>query len=145
MGASLSTGKRGMIFFDERCLIENGTVVRACNGKISFGKKTYVNRNSMIFAFASISIGDYTTIGPNVCIYDHDHDRNKWNEFVAKPIQIGNHVWIGANCVILKGIKIGDNAIIGAGSVISKDVPANTLATTERKLYMKTLDEVKVD
>ena len=85
MGASLSTGKRGMIFFDERCLIENGTVVRACNGKISFGKKTYVNRNSMIFAFASISIGDYTTIGPNVCIYDHDHDRNKWNEFVAKP------------------------------------------------------------
>ena len=43
------------------------------------------------------------------------------------PIKIGNHVWIGVNCTILKGVTIGDGAIIAAGSVVTKDVPAHSL------------------
>lgn len=38
----------------------------------------------------------------------------------AKPITIGNHVWIGANSIILKGASIPNNSILGTGSVISK-------------------------
>ena len=53
--------------------------------------------------------------------------RNKGLEY-AKPITIGNNVWIGANCAILPGVTIGDNVTIGAGSVVNRDIPSNTVA-----------------
>lgn len=47
---------------------------------------------------------------------------------VAKPITIGNNVWIGANSTILAGVVIGDNTVIGAGSVVTKSIPGNVVA-----------------
>ena len=46
----------------------------------------------------------------------------------AKPIVIGDNVWVGGNVVILGGVTIGDNVVIGAGSVVTKDIPPNSLA-----------------
>ena len=46
----------------------------------------------------------------------------------AKPITVGNNVWIGGNVVVVPGVTIGDNCVIGAGSVVTKDIPANSLA-----------------
>jgi acetyltransferase-like isoleucine patch superfamily enzyme len=56
------------------------------------------------------------------------------------PIQIGNNVWIGANCVILKGVNIGDSAVIAAGSVVTKDVPADTVYYEKRIPILKTIN-----
>lgn len=47
---------------------------------------------------------------------------------MAKPIVVGNNVWIGAGSVILAGVFIGDNTVIGAGSVVTKSIPANVVA-----------------
>ena len=71
-----------------------------------------------------IEVEEGVTIGPNVCIYDHDHISA--GGFVAKPIRIGKNAWIGANVTILKGVTIGSAAVIGAGTVVTKDVPSNT-------------------
>lgn len=46
---------------------------------------------------------------------------------IAKPVTIGNDVWMGANVVVLPGVTIGDNVVIAAGAVVTKDVPSNTL------------------
>ena len=43
-------------------------------------------------------------------------------------IIIGNNVWIGMNCVIMRGVTIGENAVIGANSVVTKNIPANVIA-----------------
>lgn len=53
--------------------------------------------------------------------------RNKGLEY-AKPIKVGNNVWIGGNVVVLPGVAIGDNTIVGAGSVVTKDIPPNVVA-----------------
>ena len=71
-------------------------------------------------------------IAPNCSFYTAGHPlnaetRNKGLEY-AKPIEIGNNVWIGGNVIVLPGVKIGDNAVVGAGSVVNKDIPANVVA-----------------
>ena len=47
---------------------------------------------------------------------------------IAKPITVGNNVWIGAGSVVLAGVTIGDNAVIGAGSVVTRDIPSDVVA-----------------
>lgn len=37
-----------------------------------------------------------------------------------KPIYIGNHVWIGCRCIILKGASIADDSVVAAGTLITK-------------------------
>ena len=46
----------------------------------------------------------------------------------VKAIEIGDNVFIGCNCLILKGAKIGDNSTIGAGSVVTGYIPDNCIA-----------------
>ena len=44
-----------------------------------------------------------------------------------KEVKIGNHVWLAANCKILKGCVIEDGAVVGAHSIVTKQVPSNTI------------------
>lgn len=46
---------------------------------------------------------------------------------IAKPVRIGNDVWIGGNVTILPGVTIGNNVVVAAGAVVTKDIPDNTL------------------
>jgi acetyltransferase-like isoleucine patch superfamily enzyme len=46
----------------------------------------------------------------------------------SAPVDIGDHVFIGARTIILKGVKIGNRSVIGAGSVVTTDIPENCLA-----------------
>jgi maltose O-acetyltransferase len=65
-----------------------------------------------------------------VGVYTAGHDLNPVDRYktgYAKPITIGDNVWIGGHCAIIGGVTIGDNSIIAAGSVVTKDVPGNTI------------------
>ena len=66
--------------------------------------------------------------GQNVLLFDHDHDYKKnIKNFIRSSITIGDNVWIGANCIILKGVKIGNNVVIAANTTVKEDIPDNTL------------------
>jgi acetyltransferase-like isoleucine patch superfamily enzyme len=139
--ASLSIEHGGTISLGRRCMFEENVLIHAASGKIEMGEKVFINRNSMIVSQESIKLGDHVTIGPNVCIYDHDHDIKQWNKFVSSPIVIGKNVWIGAGTIILKGVTIGEGSIIGAGSFVNKDVPPNSIYYTEKKNIISRLEE----
>jgi len=75
-----------------------------------------------------ITIGDNVTLGPNVHILAHDAStKDALGYTLIKPVNIGNHVFIGAGTIILPGVSIGDHVIIGAGAIVSKDIPDNSL------------------
>ena len=100
--------------------------------QISVGKRFFANFNFTVLDEARVTIGDDCFIGPNVSIYTACHntdpvERNTRQEW-ARPVTIGNNVWIGGSVTILPGVTIGDNVSIGAGSVVVHDIPSNTVA-----------------
>ena len=99
---------------------------------ISVGENFYMNHNCTILDAAKVEFGDNCFIAPNCGFYTAGHPvdyklRNKGYEY-AKPIKIGNNVWIGGNVIVLPGVTVGDNVTIGAGSIVTKDIPSNVVA-----------------
>ncbi len=99
---------------------------------IELGENFYMNVNCVILDEAKVTFGNNVFIAPNCAFYTAGHpfdvdQRNRGLEY-AKPITVGNNVWIGGNVVVVPGVTIGDNCVIGAGSVVTKDIPANSLA-----------------
>ena len=99
---------------------------------IYLGDNFYANYNLIILDCAPVYIGDNVMIGPNVSLFTaghpvHPEPRTAGWEF-AKPIAIGDNVWIGGHTVINPGVTIGKNTVIGSGSVVTKDIPENVVA-----------------
>ena len=81
-----------------------------------------------------VSIGDHVTVTSGVKFITHDgstclvkDDKGKRYQHFA-PIQVGSHVFIGVNSIIMPGVSIGSNVVIGAGSVVTKDIPDHSVA-----------------
>ena len=129
----------GIISFGSNAVVKEGSLADAAGGIITIGSDFFLNRNSMIVSKECIRIGNRVSIGPNVCIYDHDHDSSNYGKFVTSPVTIGNDVWIGAGVIILRGSTIGDHAVIGAGAVIKQTVPASTVVYNAQSLKMREL------
>ena len=98
---------------------------------ISVGDNFLTNYNVMILDMAKVTIGNNCWFGPNVGLFAVAHPMDAQGRIdmlgIAKPITVGDNVWIGGNSVVLMGVTIGNNAVIGAGSVVNKDVPDNAL------------------
>ncbi|MDT0320802.1 sugar O-acetyltransferase [Streptomyces millisiae] len=99
---------------------------------ITIGARTFVNYNLTALDVARITVGADCQIGPNVQLLTPTHPlepeprRDKLE--AARPITIGDNVWLGGGAIVLAGVTIGDNSVIGAGAVVTKDVPANVVA-----------------
>lgn len=102
--------------------------------KITIGSNCFFNDNCRLDSHEFIEIGENCRFGPNVIIYDHDHDikslsEENFNHYITAPISIGKNSWIGAGCIILKGCSVGNNCVVGAGTVLTKSIPDNTIVT----------------
>lgn len=99
---------------------------------ISVGDYFYSKHGMTITDGAKVTFGNHVFVAPNCRFTTAEHaidpEMRKAGVEVAKPITIGNNVWIGANSTILAGVVIGDNTVIGAGSVVTKSIPGNVVA-----------------
>lgn len=110
---------------------------------IIIGDDFYANHNLVILDCAKVTFGNNCFIAPNCGFYTAGHpidhvQRNSGLEF-AKPITIGNNVWIGGNVIVLPNVTIGDNVVIGAGSVVNKDIPSNVIAVGNPCKVLRTI------
>lgn len=124
--------KKGKIICKERIIIADSVMLYA-KGALRIGKQFGINQYSRIVTHEKIEIGNNVTIGQMVSILDHDHKYEKkegqlqLDGYATAPIKIGNNIWIGDKCTILKGVTIGDNVVVGANTLVHKDVPANVV------------------
>lgn len=104
-----------------------GDVICFTEGILELGSG-FCNSNLILRCTKRITIGDDVAISHNVTIMDSDaHDILDGEHQKTKPVQIGNHVWIGTGAKILKGVTIGDGAVVAAGAVVVKDVPESCM------------------
>lgn len=110
-----------------------GRITVNAGAKLTIGSG-YLNNNSVITCFDSITIGNRVAISERVVMRDSDNHKVKAvgdmdsEQVNSAPIVIEDHVWIGMNVTILKGVTIGEGAIIAAGSVVTRDIPAHCMA-----------------
>ncbi|WP_452232399.1 sugar O-acetyltransferase [Lacinutrix sp. MEBiC02595] len=96
------------------------------------GEGVFFNYNCIALDVMPIKIGPRSLMGPNVQLYTATHpmdfkERASGLEF-AKPITIGEDVWLGGGVIVCPGVTIGDRTVIGAGSVVTKDMPSDVFA-----------------
>ncbi len=87
--------------------------------------------SSRLISYHEIILGRRSLLGAGCLICDsdmHEVPLGSGNPVRTAAIHIGERVFIGAGCTILKGAVIGNGAVIGAGSVVSGQIEAGTLA-----------------
>ncbi len=104
----------------------------AQKGHLRIGRNSSLSQLCVVTCHHAITIGENVMIGPNVMIYDHDHNIHStgtMNEggYTSSPVIIEDNVWIGCGVIILKGVTISSGSVIAAGSVVTQNVSSNSL------------------
>ena len=116
--------------------------------ELRIGNRSFIGWHVTISVGQEVVIGQHCLIGANVLIADNDMhplsaEARRRNQSVAKndikPVSIGDDVWIGAGCHILKGVRIGNGSVIGAGSVVVRNVPPGCIAAGNPARIVKQL------
>jgi acetyltransferase-like isoleucine patch superfamily enzyme len=109
-------------FFQLSFLRASGATIGK-NTMISLGAKIDVRRGK-------VSIGDHCLITHGCYLLSHDGAAHVINteDNGTGYVNIGDHVFIGVNTVVMRNVTIGSHAIIGAGSVVNKDIPEGAVA-----------------
>ena len=95
----------------------------------SIGNNSVINRQCYIDAREEIIIGNNVNISNQCYIQTAQHNpRSSDFKYIPGPVQIHDHVWIGARTIILPGVTIGEGAVVGAGAVVNKNIPPYTIA-----------------
>ena len=125
-------GQKGA-FFEPNIRVEYGE-------NVTFGKNFFMNFDCTLLDVAPIEIGDDVMFGSRVTIATPVHpmlaEERKMQRYddgfydleYAKPVKIGNGVWLASNVTVCGGVTIGDNAVIGAGSVVTRNIPPDVFA-----------------
>lgn len=104
------TGYEGIISVGENTMLNGACIVAY--------EKVEVGKDCQIASSTIISDTDFHPVNPEIRLKQVRGESFSFSCVGKKSIKIGNNVWIGWNCTILKGVIIGDDCIVAAGSVV---------------------------
>jgi maltose O-acetyltransferase len=100
--------------------------------RVSIGAGTFFNYDCLMLDVAPVTIGAACQVASRVQFLTATHPidpeprRIGWES--AKPIVLGDNVWLSGGVIVCPGVTIGDDTVVGAGSVITRDLPAGVVA-----------------
>lgn len=96
---------------------------------IVFSGPVMINPDCVFGSMAPIVLGSQVRLSQGVHIETASLDLNSDLPYkhIAKPISIGDGVWIGAHSIVLGGVTIGANSVVGAGVVVSHSIPPGSI------------------
>lgn len=102
--------------------------------RLKIGDNVDLGNNTFISANNNIEIGNHVIMSSYVFISDHDHRFDDPNKNLHEQplteggyVKIGNNVFLGTKCSIVKNVTIGDRAVIACNAVVTKDVPSGAV------------------
>ena len=116
------------IFLGRGCSLRDHAVLCG-TGVLTMDDGASLGHDCVIVTRERISVGKNVMIAAFCYLIDVDHEFESREVPIpsqglcTSPITIGDDVWIGAHCVILRGVTIGKGAVVGANSVVLHDVP----------------------
>ena len=111
----------GTVTFGGKAGIGHGSKL-SVRGHLNFGADFNMTAESTIVCADNITFGKDCLVGWDVLVMDtdehplYDMAGNRLNP--NRPIEVGNHVWIGCKCVLLKGAEVPDNTVVAAGTLL---------------------------
>lgn len=95
---------------------------------LRLGDECGVGDSAKLYSQGVITIGVRAVIsqGAHLCAGTHDYTRTGF-PLITRPIEIGAHAWLGAECMVLPGVTVAEGSVIGARAVVTKDMPAWTV------------------
>ena len=112
----------GTVSFGGKASIGHGSKI-SVRGALKLGADFNMTAESTIVCAKEISFGDDCLLSWDILVMDTDEHPlyNKDNERINpdKAIQVGDHVWIGCKCVLLKGALVPDNTVVAAGTLLT--------------------------
>lgn len=107
----------GTVIFKGKAGFGAGTKIAVGkNAKLTFGQNFLITARSEIACFKEIRFGDDCLLSWDILVMDtdahpiYDEQMKRMND--DKSIIIGNHVWIGCRCLILKGTRIANRLVL---------------------------------
>ena len=112
----------GMVSFGGKASIGPGSKI-SVRGNPFLGDGFNMTAESTIVCAKEIRFGNDCLLSWDILVMDTDEHPlyNKDNERINpdKPILVGDHVWIGCKCVLLKGAEVPDNTVVAAGTLLA--------------------------
>ncbi len=136
----------GIIEFNGKASIGHGSKI-SVDGHLSFGNEFIISSESSIVCKKRISFGERCIMSWDVLIMDSDLHKiycegNRVN--IEKDVIIGNDVWIGCRCTLLKGTRLLDNVVVGANTFLNNKIAekncivgGNPVKILKRNIYWK--------
>ena len=128
-------GNNNLIKIGEGCnfKVRNTIYFQGDNNIVTIGNNVTLDGNTLIV----VGEGTKVNIGSDCIFADRVHIRTTDQHGIfdetekrinpAKSVNVGNHVWLGKDAIIMKGVSIGDGAIVGMDSMVTKDVPERSI------------------
>lgn len=116
---------------------------------LKVGHDSVIGAHTLFDLTGVVEIGCHTAVAPGCMFMTHSDPGSRIGSRLCAafprtiaPIRVGDHVWIGAQTLILGGVEIGNGVVIGAGSLVTKDIPPGVVAYGRPAIPVRPLYEV---
>ncbi len=114
----------GKVRFKGRCRMGSSTKI-LCDGELTFGANFVATAETSVYCAQRIEFGAGNLLAWGITVLDNDFhrvlDENGETLNAPRAVRIGDRVWIGAQCLILKGTGLGNDCVVAAGSLLHRN------------------------